>query len=117
MSGGSAKISRVVAGVLMTLFVVATAASPASAASWPTGCTYAKYTAKIPTTTQSFDGTKAKCTGGGGYYKAVVICRSAYTYEDGVYEAYDWRRPGTESIRLCPTSTVYRSSGILSKAG
>jgi hypothetical protein len=92
-------------------------AGPASAASWPTGCTYAKYTVKVAGTSGSTYGTRATCSGGGGYFKAVVICRSFLTFETAVYEAYDWKRPGQESIRLCPSTTQYMSSGIMSKAG
>lgn len=82
----------------------------ASAANWPTGCTYKQYKK------MNNVGTRASCSSGGGYYRAVVVCRG-HDGQTVTRENPNWVRPGTSSYVFCPSASYYQYSGINQKAG
>ncbi|GAA4932269.1 hypothetical protein HD597_012936 [Nonomuraea thailandensis] len=104
-----AGVTLAVGTVAMGSLAVATTASAASTAGWPTGCDYYLY----------LSGARAECSSGSGQFKATVNC---LPYSGGaiVYRvAAEWRNAGSGKFSYvpCPPMTANLSAGIIKRAG
>lgn len=103
------ELASLVASIFLATGISIATSSNAMAVSWPENCSYAL-------SGWSTNGSWAKCTSGGGEYKANIGCQNYYDGSHYLAHPPEWKRPGATSWVFCPPGFFAYSAGITKRS-